>query len=134
MQELQKNGTLLHTPALVISTDATRDRVHRMLELGATGYISKPFCPEALREELDRILGEKHACANIEGVLATAAAALGDVLGTMFFSDVAPVACQHSIGGNECQHSIGGEWTSARVRFRGVPSGELLLMLSPGLA
>jgi two-component system, chemotaxis family, chemotaxis protein CheY len=62
MQELQRNGTLLHTPAVVISTDATRDRVHRMFELGAKGYLSKPFCPEALREELERILGEKHAC------------------------------------------------------------------------
>ena len=64
MQALQENGTLLRTPALVISTDATRDRIHRMLELGAKGYISKPFCPEALRAELDRILGEQHACRN----------------------------------------------------------------------
>ena len=64
MQALQENGTLLRTPALVISTDATRDRIHRMLELGAKGYISKPFCPEALRTELDRILGEQHACRN----------------------------------------------------------------------
>jgi two-component system, chemotaxis family, chemotaxis protein CheY len=64
MQELQRNGTLLHTPAVVISTDATRDRVHRMLELGAKGYIAKPFCPEALREKLDGILGEKHAGRN----------------------------------------------------------------------
>jgi two-component system chemotaxis response regulator CheY len=64
MQELHKNGTLLRTPALVISTDATRDRVHRLLELGAKGYITKPFSPQALREELDRILGEPHASGN----------------------------------------------------------------------
>jgi two-component system chemotaxis response regulator CheY len=64
MLELRKNGTLLRTPALVISTDATRDRVQRMLELGARGYISKPFCPQALRDELDRVLGEQYACRN----------------------------------------------------------------------
>jgi two-component system chemotaxis response regulator CheY len=64
MQELHKNGTLRHTPALVISTDATQERLSRMIELGAKGYIAKPFCPEALREELDRILGEKHAGRN----------------------------------------------------------------------
>jgi two-component system chemotaxis response regulator CheY len=62
MQELHTNGTLLRTPALVISTDATSDRVHRLLELGAKGYLTKPFCPQTLREELDRILGEPHAC------------------------------------------------------------------------
>jgi two-component system chemotaxis response regulator CheY len=64
MQELQTNGTLLRTRALVISTDATRDRVHRMLDLGAKGYIAKPFCPQALRLELERILGEPHAGGN----------------------------------------------------------------------
>jgi two-component system, chemotaxis family, chemotaxis protein CheY len=61
LEELAKNGTLKTTPAVVISTDATRDRVHRMLALGAKGYISKPFAPEALREELDRVLGEQNA-------------------------------------------------------------------------
>jgi hypothetical protein len=63
--------------------------------------------------------------AGIEEVLATAIEALEDVLGTMFFSDVVAVACQHAPA---------DEWTSARVRFSGDPSGDLLLMLSPGLA
>jgi two-component system, chemotaxis family, chemotaxis protein CheY len=60
LRELGNNGTLCIVPALVISTDATRDRVQRMLALGAQGYITKPFSPEALREELDRVLGECH--------------------------------------------------------------------------
>lgn len=61
LMELKKNGTLETTPTVVISTDATRDRAHRMMELGARGYLAKPFSPEALREELERILGEAHA-------------------------------------------------------------------------
>jgi len=61
LRELQSNGALCSVPALVISTDATRDRVHRMLALGARGYIAKPFSPEALREELDRVLGGNDA-------------------------------------------------------------------------
>lgn len=48
-------------PVLVVSTDATEHRIHRMLELGAQGYITKPFFPESLRSELERILGEPHA-------------------------------------------------------------------------
>ncbi len=59
--ELKNNGTLATTPTLVISTDATRDRAQRMLELGARGYLAKPFSPEALREQLDRILGDGYA-------------------------------------------------------------------------
>jgi hypothetical protein len=63
--------------------------------------------------------------AGTEAVLTTAVDALQDVLGTMFFSDAVPVSCQHDSA---------GEWISARVRFSGVPAGELRLLLSPGLA
>jgi two-component system chemotaxis response regulator CheY len=60
LQELSRRGTLQETPALVISTDATRDRVHRMLALGARGYVIKPFTPETLKAEIERVLGAKY--------------------------------------------------------------------------
>jgi two-component system chemotaxis response regulator CheY len=41
----------------VVSTDATQNRIDRMLRLGARGYIVKPFTPETLRAELERTLG-----------------------------------------------------------------------------
>ena len=47
-------------PVLVISTDSTRGRRERMRELGARGYLAKPFSPEALRDELERILEVEH--------------------------------------------------------------------------
>jgi hypothetical protein len=72
--------------------------------------------------------------AGTDALLATTFEALAEVLATMFFSDAAPVDCQHSFQEGEGQPSLSGEWTAARVRFSGVPSGELLLMLSPGLA
>jgi len=50
----------LTVPVVVISTDATDARVERMLSLGAKGYVKKPFAPESLREELDRVLGDAH--------------------------------------------------------------------------
>jgi two-component system chemotaxis response regulator CheY len=58
---LSADGTLKTTPALVISTDATNERIVRMIELGAWGYISKPFTPETLRDELERVLGARDA-------------------------------------------------------------------------
>jgi CheY-specific phosphatase CheX len=63
--------------------------------------------------------------AEIEAVLATAVDALQEVLGTMFFSDAVPV---------ECRHAAENDWISARVRFSGVPAGEMRLMLSSNLA
>jgi len=61
MRRLCADGILKKTPAVVISTDATNERIVRMIELGAQGYMSKPFSPEALREELERVLGERDA-------------------------------------------------------------------------
>lgn len=40
----------------MISTDATTLRIQRLLSLGAQGYIAKPFSPETLRGEIERIL------------------------------------------------------------------------------
>lgn len=56
--ELKKDPALREIPVLVISTDATSNRMQRMLELGAAGYVIKPFQPETLRSEVERVLGE----------------------------------------------------------------------------
>jgi two-component system chemotaxis response regulator CheY len=61
LRRLERDARLCGVPALVISTDATKDRILRMISLGAEGYMTKPFSPEALRGELERILGAKHA-------------------------------------------------------------------------
>jgi two-component system chemotaxis response regulator CheY len=61
LRRLETDVRLRSVPTLVISTDATKARILKMLSLGAQGYITKPFSPEALREELERVLGEKNA-------------------------------------------------------------------------
>jgi hypothetical protein len=63
--------------------------------------------------------------AEIETVLATAVDALQEVLATMFFSDAVAAGCRHDVE---------NDWISARVRFSGVPAGEMRLMLSPNVA
>jgi two-component system chemotaxis response regulator CheY len=54
---LAADEVLRSVPAIVISTDATRNRIDRLLSLGARGYITKPFLPETLRAELESTLG-----------------------------------------------------------------------------
>ena len=56
LRNLGASQVLRTIPVVVISTDATAPRIRLMLELGARGYVTKPFTPEALRAELDRTL------------------------------------------------------------------------------
>ena len=51
----------LKVPVIVVSTDATDIRVHQMLQLGAKGYVKKPFTPESLRDEMERVLEAPNA-------------------------------------------------------------------------
>ena len=55
MRRLSQMTCCARFPLIVISTDATESRMERMFSLGARGYITKPFRPEALREELEGI-------------------------------------------------------------------------------
>lgn len=57
VRKMRDAGPLQSTPVIVISTDATANRIETMLSLGAVGYLQKPFGPEQLRNELDRVLG-----------------------------------------------------------------------------
>ncbi len=61
LRRLDTDDRLKGVPTLVISTDATKGRILKMLSLGAQGYMTKPFSPEALREELERVLGDRNA-------------------------------------------------------------------------
>lgn len=60
VRKMRESEAFRATPVIVISTDATVNRIHTMQSLGATGYLQKPFGPERLRNELDRVLGVNH--------------------------------------------------------------------------
>lgn len=57
VQALAANETFRVIPVIVVSTDRTEDRVREMIALGAKGYVKKPFQPEELRTELEKVLG-----------------------------------------------------------------------------
>jgi two-component system chemotaxis response regulator CheY len=54
---IRRDENLAALPVVVISTDSTSVRRERLEQLGAIGYLSKPFTPEALRQEIERALG-----------------------------------------------------------------------------
>src|SRR5437667_12751659 len=43
LRSLQDDQLLSTIPVIVVSTDASRNRTQQMLDLGAKGYIAKPF-------------------------------------------------------------------------------------------
>ena len=45
-------------PVLVVSTDRSDERLRKMLSLGARGYVTKPFLPEALGAAMAQAVGE----------------------------------------------------------------------------
>jgi len=61
LRAIGENPQTAHIPVIVISTDATESRMKRMLALGAKGYLTKPFRPVALRQQLERIQKVSHA-------------------------------------------------------------------------
>jgi two-component system chemotaxis response regulator CheY len=56
----EEDELLRDIPVIVVSTDSSQSRIQRMLSLGAKGYISKPFLPEVLRDEVERVMGVAH--------------------------------------------------------------------------
>ncbi len=61
VRKLEEHEKFRLIPVVVVSTDSTHNRIRRMLELGARGYVVKPFSPEMLRNELERVLGAVNA-------------------------------------------------------------------------
>ena len=61
VRRLAADDMLKSLPVVIVSTDGTECRMRQMLALGARGYVKKPFMPETLREELERVLGGAYA-------------------------------------------------------------------------
>ena len=57
VQELAQAGVTTAVPVIIVSTDGTALRRDRMIGLGARGYLVKPFMPETLRDEIERVIG-----------------------------------------------------------------------------
>jgi len=57
VRRMRSIEALASIPVIVISTDATASRMNALLALGACGYLQKPFGPEMLLAELQRVMG-----------------------------------------------------------------------------
>lgn len=60
VRKMSEQGLLSTVTVIVVSTDATESRIEHLRSLGARGYLSKPFVPETLRAEVERLIGVPH--------------------------------------------------------------------------
>lgn len=56
VRKMHQDEMMKEIPIVVVSTDSTEIRIKTMISLGAKGYVTKPFHPEQLRFELERVL------------------------------------------------------------------------------
>ena len=55
LRAMREDERLRRVPVVVVSTDGTELRMARLLELGALGYLRKPFAPERLCLLLEQV-------------------------------------------------------------------------------
>ncbi|MCK8602398.1 response regulator [Desulfoferrobacter suflitae] len=60
LEAISRNEIWRDLPVVLVTTESNPGRQRRAMELGARGYIRKPFRPEELRSLLMRVLGETH--------------------------------------------------------------------------
>ncbi|MCD6560417.1 MAG: response regulator [Deltaproteobacteria bacterium] len=56
--EMKKTENMQDIPAVMITTEGSKQRVAEFMAKGAADYIKKPFTPEEIRQKLNRIMGE----------------------------------------------------------------------------
>lgn len=59
LTRMKENERLQAIPIVIVSTEGSRERMQQLEEIGAFGYVRKPFQPEQLRDVLTPILGVK---------------------------------------------------------------------------
>jgi two-component system chemotaxis response regulator CheY len=57
LAELKKDDLLKKIPVIIITTEGSEERMQNVLNLGADGFIKKPFLPEQVRKILYEVIG-----------------------------------------------------------------------------
>jgi two-component system chemotaxis response regulator CheY len=57
LQALRQDTLYRNIPAIIVSTEGSRERMKEALDRGAKGFIKKPFLPEDIRSVLYDVIG-----------------------------------------------------------------------------
>jgi two-component system, chemotaxis family, chemotaxis protein CheY len=56
LSRLKADAQYKHLPIVMVTTEGSQARVMQALELGAAGYVRKPFTPEQIKEKLTGVI------------------------------------------------------------------------------
>ena len=59
IQKMKAEETLRNIPIVMITTEGSDEKVNMVKDMGANGYIKKPFLPEEIKVKLCEIMGEE---------------------------------------------------------------------------
>lgn len=59
MAEMRKDELLRSIPIVMITTEGSEKKMQEAMDLGASGYVKKPFLPEDIKKTLSSIMGEE---------------------------------------------------------------------------
>ncbi len=71
IRRMQADETLKDIPVVMVTTEGSDEKVNTAKDLGASGYIKKPFLPEEIRMTLCNILGEEVSDERVDNELET---------------------------------------------------------------
>ena len=57
LEELKKDNLLKAIPVIIISTEGSEKRIQNAFDLGAKGFIKKPFLPEEIKKVFYEVMG-----------------------------------------------------------------------------
>jgi two-component system chemotaxis response regulator CheY len=57
LQEVRKDDVLKRTPFILVTSQDDQDNVAAAMAAGASGYITKPFTADALKDKIEYVLG-----------------------------------------------------------------------------
>ena len=67
MAEMKKDELLRSIPVVMITTEGSEKKMQEAMDLGASGYVKKPFLPEDIKRTLSSIMGEEDGHTDHDG-------------------------------------------------------------------
>jgi len=65
--EMKKDELIRSIPVVMVTTRGSEKKMQEAMDLGANGYIKKPFLPEEIKRTLSGIMGEEDGQADYDG-------------------------------------------------------------------
>lgn len=57
--EMKKDELMHSIPVVMVTTEGSEKKMQEAMDLGASGYVKKPFLPEDIKRTLSSIMGEE---------------------------------------------------------------------------